>query len=182
MYYTYKNLVWLHIRRENSGKHVCNEALEKEFSTTSMSILKGCLICPDVFQLQKTQFHGTARYILWKYLSKKSENGKSLEKLKIENTRLLRWRKKNPFVLSYVRSYFCGLLVVRKNILGRPICPHLFCVPWDVEIAAFAFCAGFFSCSGAWLVDATAEDVDWPERDRRNRLAIHFACSVASTY
>ena len=38
--------------------------------------------------------------------SKKSENGKSLEILKIENTRLLRWRRKNPTVLSYVRSYF----------------------------------------------------------------------------
>ena len=46
--------------------------------------------------------------------SKKSENGKSLENLKIENTRLLRRGRKNPTVLSYVSSYFCGLLAERK--------------------------------------------------------------------
>jgi len=46
--------------------------------------------------------------------SKKSENGKSLENLKIENTRLLRWGRKKPTVLSYVSSYFCGLHAARK--------------------------------------------------------------------
>ena len=72
--------------------------------------------------------------------------------------------------------------LLEKAALRRLICPQLLCVFCVVEIAGFAFCAGFFSFAGPWFVDATAEDVDWPERDRRNRLAIHFACSVASTY
>ena len=50
--------------------------------------------------------------------SKKSENGKSLENLKIENTRLLRWGRKNPTVLSYVRSYFCDFRAIRKSCFG----------------------------------------------------------------
>ena len=58
---------------------------------------------------------------------------------------------------------------------------YLLCVLWAVERDAFVFWAGFFSCSGTWLVDGTVEDVDWPKRARRNRLAILFAWCVTST-
>ena len=47
--------------------------------------------------------------------SRKPENGKSLEILKIENTCLSRCWRKNRTVLSCVRSYFCGLLAIRKS-------------------------------------------------------------------
>jgi len=68
---------------------------------------------------------------------------------------------------------------LEKAALRRFMCPQLFCVLWAMEIAEVAFHAGLVSCADRW--DATAEDVDWPKRALRNRLAIHFACCVTST-
>ena len=89
--------------------------------------------------------------------------------------------KTPPFCPTLVPTFVASTLLGKfeKAALRRFMCPQLFCVLWAVEIAEVAFHAGLVSCADCW--DATAEDVDWPKRALRNRLAIHFACCVTST-
>ena len=89
--------------------------------------------------------------------------------------------KTPPFCPTLVPTFVASTLQGKfeKAALRRFMCPQLFCVLWAVEIAEVAFHAGLVSCADRW--DATAEDVDWPKRALRNRLAIHFACCVTST-
>ena len=89
--------------------------------------------------------------------------------------------KTPPFCPTLVPTFVASTLQGKfeKAALRRFMCPQLFCVLWAVEIAEVAFHASLVSCADCW--DATAEDVDWPKRALRNRLAIHFACCVTST-
>ena len=90
-------------------------------------------------------------------------------------------REEKPHRPTLVPTFVASTLQGKfeKAALRRFMCPQLFCVLWAVEIAEVAFHASLVSCADCW--DATAEDVDWPKRALRNRLAIHFACCVTST-